>query len=254
MVIDTHAHLADDAFTEDIDEVIAQARVNGVEKILCVADDLNTSLKAVSLRDKYMGVSATVGIHPHHAEKVDESEWPKMRSVLDEKVVSAIGEIGLDYHYDFSGKEAQKNVLKRQLELAKEYGLPVILHSRESEDDVLDMLEKVYQSPVQGVLHSFWGNSDQARRGIDLGLYIGISGAITFKNASGLREVVKKIPVDRMVVETDAPYLAPIPYRGRRNEPKYMISTINSLAQLLDLSVEYVKEKTSNNARELLRI
>jgi TatD DNase family protein len=263
-IIDTHCHLEMNEFNSDREAVIQRAKDAGIEVIITIGSDLEGNKGAVKLSGKYDFVYAAVGIHPHDAKDFSEDifnqikKWAIPPQLLLNKggqqggKVVAVGEIGLDYHYDNSPREIQKEVFKKQLTLAKETGLPAVIHSREAKKDTLDIIK---QSEVtKGVFHCFSGDIDMAERAMATGFYISIAGPVTFKNAKKPREIVKAIPDDYLLIETDAPYLAPEPFRGKRNEPSYLIHTAKVIAELRGISTEDLARITTLNAKRLFGI
>ena len=265
-LFDSHAHLEASQFDDDREEVFVRARQAGVTRILTCGTDLETSRAAVALAAAHPGVWASAGIHPHSASSamvggavagegatIDEGVIAALAEIARSPRVVALGEIGLDYHYDFSPRPAQRAVLTRQLALAADLDLPVILHSRESDDDLRRIVE---DGPVhlRGVLHCFLSEPELAAWALDRGLYLGIAGPITFKNVRQLPGVVRAAPLERLLVETDSPYMAPHPLRGRRNEPAFVIHVATRLAEILDLPPAQVAAQTTANALRLLRI
>ena len=258
MLIDTHAHLTDPKFDEDRDAVLTRAAEQGVRMILVVGDTVDASQAALTLAAGQPGrLFGAAGVHPHHGATFDGASLVALRRLTAHPACVAVGEIGLDYHYDFSPREAQRYAFAAQLDLARERDLPVILHCREAFDDLFAILS---DHPVAGddgpggVLHCFTGDAEQARRAVDMGLRIGVAGMITFKKADALRQALAEVPLERLVVETDAPYLAPHPHRGRRNEPAFTVHTALALAQLRGVSAEQMMAITTENARRLFRL
>lgn len=255
MLVDTHAHIASDAFADDVEAVLERAAAAGVHTVVCVADDVHAAKRGLELAERFGGrVVATAGIHPHQAGAATAEDLAELASIVDGGAVVAVGEMGLDYHYDFAPVDVQQEVFRHQLRLAKRVGLPVILHSRKAEHDVLRILEEEGADEIGGVMHCFWGDAEAARRTLDLGFYIGVGGPVTFKNTGDLREILAEVPLERMIIETDSPYLAPVPYRGKRNEPAYVAETAASLAALLGVPVATVAEQTTANARRLFQL
>jgi TatD DNase family protein len=225
-MIDSHCHLADDAFAEDLAGVIERARGAGVDRALCIlgAGDAKESAAAARVRTLWPSVCFSVGVHPHHAGQFAASAGEAMDAVragVRAEGARAIGEIGLDYHYDFSPRDVQRDVFSAQIALALELGFPIVVHTREANDDTLDVIRNA-GSGVRGVFHCFTGDRALARAALDLGFYISLAGIVTFPRAEELREVARLVPDDRLLVETDAPYLAPVPHRGKRNEPEFV--------------------------------
>ncbi len=235
-MIDSHCHLADDAFVEDLEGVIGRARAAGIDRALCIlsAGDTKESAAAARVRALWPDVKFSVGIHPHKAGDF-AGRLEEARTCLVDGIAAeggrAIGEIGLDYHYDFSPRDVQQAVFRTQVELAIERSLPVIIHTREATDDTFAILRDA-GSALRGVFHCFTGDRAMARAGLDLGFYISLAGIVTFSRAEELREVAKLVPDDRLLVETDAPYLAPVPYRGKRNEPAFVARVVDAVAAL----------------------
>ncbi|MBS4031905.1 MAG: TatD family hydrolase [Clostridiales bacterium] len=253
-LIDTHAHLNDGRFGKDLSEVIGRAAQAGVSTIINVGFDLESSLAAVDLAQKYTSVFAAVGVHPHDAGRVGLGWKDKVRSMAAEKKVVAIGEIGLDYYYNHSSAQAQETVFREQIRLAKELGLPVIIHDRDAHEEVLNILLDEQAWEAGGVFHCFSGNISFVRKCLDLGFYISLAGPVTFKNAADLQAVATEIPTERLLIETDSPYLAPVPYRGKRNEPAYVTAIADYVSKLRGESIKDFAEKTSENARRLFSL
>ena len=263
-LFDSHVHLDSQRFNADREQVIARAVSAGVRYMVTCGTDLTTSEVEVSLAAQHKVVYAAVGVHAHEANSiispasvegkplVDEDCLAQVRELAGRPKVVAIGEIGLDYHYDFSPPPVQRAVLQRQLRLARELELPVILHNRESDTDLRCIVDQV--PPPAGVLHCFLADEAMAAWALDRGLYIGIAGPITFKNVRHLVSIARQAPLDRLLIETDCPYLAPHPQRGRRNEPAYVAYVAAKLAGVLGLSPEDVAKRTAENARRLFGI
>ena len=248
MLIDTHAHLE---MLEDIPQVIERARDTGIERIVAVSSDLISSNKTVEIAEDFPMVFTAVGIHPHEASSFDEEVLSQIEDLCNEQKVVAIGETGLDYHYMHSPRDIQINSFRRHIELAKKLDLPLIIHVREAHDDVLKMLKEEAAWETMGVIHSFTGDYETAKKYIDEGFYISFSGILTFKNAEDIRQAAKKIPIERILIETDSPYLAPIPFRGKRNEPSYIKYVAEKIAELRGISSEKIEEETTANAKNL---
>lgn len=251
MLIDSHCHLNHEQFAGDLPQTVARAEAADVRRMVVVGYDIPSSEQAVGLAERFASVYAAVAVHPHDAKDYDARAEARLRAWAAHPKVVAIGEIGLDYHYDFSPRAAQFAALQAQLALAHEVGLPVIIHCREAYDDVLDVLEAGQVGAVGGVMHCWGGTAAEAERALALGLCLGFGGALTFKNAEPTRTVARAVPSDRLLVETDAPYLAPVPHRGRRNEPAYTRLVAERLADLRGLSWENMAEVTTANARRL---
>ena len=254
MLFDTHAHLDDNRFDEDRDSVIKQCRQEGVELILNAASDIETSVKSIALAKKYDFIYAAVGVHPHSASEMDEDTIPVIASLAENNKVKAIGEIGLDYHYDYSPRDVQKKRFIEQIDLARQLKLPEIVHDREAHGDVMEIFRKNRIKEVGGVLHSFSGSSEMAIECLRMGLYLSISGPVTFQNAKKTVEAVKVIPLDMLLIETDSPYLTPVPNRGKRNYPGYVRYVAEKIAEIKGLSFEEVAYKTKENGKKLFGI
>ncbi|MCF6459462.1 TatD family hydrolase [Clostridium sp. Cult3] len=254
MLIDSHAHLDDTRFDKDRDELIKSLKDVGVDLVINPGADLQSSIKSVSLSEQYDNIYAAVGIHPHSAKEMDESTLEVLKSFTNREKVVAIGEIGLDYYYDNSPRDIQKHRFIEQLDLAKEVDLPVIIHSRDAAGDTFDILKSAQDGSLKGVLHCYSGSVEMALEYIKLGFYISIAGPVTFKNARIVKEVAKTVPMDRLLIETDSPYLTPEPYRGKRNEPVYVRQVAGTIAELRGISFEEVATKTSENTKKLFRI
>jgi TatD DNase family protein len=255
-VIDTHAHLHDSAFDEDRDAVLTRAREAGVEMIVTVGCDLEDSRRAMLLADRAMQ-AWTLGIHPHEAKDAPADIAAAFDDLLSTAPVRpvAIGEIGLDFHYDHSPREAQRRVMEEQLAYARSHDFPVVFHQRESFETFVKILRERWTEGMRGIVHCFTGPPSEARALTqEFGLYLGIGGVVTFKDAQLLREAVRAVGVERLVLETDCPYLAPMPRRGERNEPAFMSYTVDRLCEVLVCERIELLAATSRNARELLSL
>lgn len=250
-IFDTHAHYDDVAFDSDRDELLASMPKNNVKYIINQGTDVETSRFSVSLSEKYPYIYAAVGIHP---EDVDKKESVNdIRELAKHKKVVAIGEIGLDYHYDNTNKELQLNYFKEQLGLANDVDLPVVIHDRDAHKDTLDTLKSI-KIKNTGVIHCFSGSLEMAKELIKLGYYLGFDGPITFKNAKTAIDVLQYTPVDRILIETDSPYLTPVPFRGKRNNSMYLVHVINKIAEIKGLLPEEIAKATMDNAKTLFKI
>jgi TatD DNase family protein len=252
MFVDSHAHIDGEEYDADRDEVVWRAREAGLRAILNVGtgDPHSGQLeRAIAVAEKYEGVYAAVGVHPHDARLFDdEAERRILRLIGESRRVVAWGEIGLDYHYDHSPREVQREVFARQLRLAREAGLPVIIHSREADEDTVNTLREEWTgSPRGGVMHCFGGGLRMLEQVLELGFMISFAGNVTFKKAEDLREAARRVPLDRLFIETDCPYLTPVPFRGRRNEPARVVEVARCLALLHGTSVEALGRLTSDN-------
>ena len=251
MFIDSHAHIDGREFDDDREEVIARAHAAGVSLILNVGTgDPHSGAfeRAVELGKTHESVSTAIGTHPHDARLYDDAAEEKIKNLINNEHVIAWGEIGLDFHYDNSPRDVQIEVFKRQLRAARECNLPVVIHTREAEAETIDILKSEYEGAERrGVFHCFSGSPELAQRAIEIGFMISFSGIVTFKKAEELREVAKQVPLDRLLIETDCPYLTPIPYRGKRNEPAYVVEVARCLAGLHGVELEEMGRITSEN-------
>ncbi|MCX7913705.1 MAG: YchF/TatD family DNA exonuclease [Thermodesulfovibrionales bacterium] len=250
-MIDTHCHLEMEAFDKDREEVIKRAKRVGIEAIITIGSDFESNRKAIELSERYDFVYATVGFHPHEAKNFSEEAFELIKRLSRKEKVLAIGEIGLDYHYDNSPRDLQRDAFIRQLSYAKEIGYPVVIHSRESKSDTLSILKN--SGVNRGVMHCFSGDLDMAKKVMDMGFSISIAGPVTYKNATKLQTIAKTIPDEYLLVETDAPYLTPEPLRGNRNEPSYILHTARFIAKLRGVSEEDIIRITSVNAKKLFK-
>jgi TatD DNase family protein len=251
MIIDSHAHLDMEQFDSDRDEVVQRALSADVGQVITVGIDVNSSLKAISIAESYSPVFATVGIHPHNADVADRRDLKRIQSICAEKKVVAIGEVGLDFYRNLSSRDNQRERFKQQLDIAMRCNLPVVVHVREAHEEVLEILSSLRGDGSRGVIHCFSGDIGLAEAFIEMGYLISIPGTVTFKNASLMHEVAAGIPLDTMLLETDSPFLSPIPYRGRRNEPSLVVHTAQKVADIRGITLEEIATRTSENARQL---
>jgi TatD DNase family protein len=253
MIVDTHAHLDFPDYEDDVGEVIKRAEEAGVECLINVGVNVKSSVKSVELAKRYNHIYASVGIHPHDASNLSREDWAKMEALSRQDVVVAIGETGLDYYRNRSKKDDQKRLFRQHIELAKRENLPVIIHNRDASSDCLEIVRS-YGGKIKGVIHCFSDSKEVANEFLKLGFYISFAGPVTFPNANALRDVVKSVPVERLLLETDCPFLAPQPKRGERNEPSYLRYIIPVFAELHKLSVGDIKRITTHNAKKLFRV
>ncbi len=253
MLFDSHAHIDDEKFDADREEVIARALENGITGILNAASCMASSARGVNLAKQYDHIYAAVGIHPHDAKDAKETDYEQLAVWSREEKVVAIGEIGLDYYYDLSPREVQRQVFIKQIDVARQMDMPIIIHDRDAHGDIVDVLRKEGKG-LTGVLHCFSGSLEMAKEVIKLGFYISIAGPVTFKNAAKLPEIVKEIPLERLLVETDCPYLTPHPHRGKRNEPSYVRFVAEQVANLRGMDVMDLGKATSENAKKIFKI
>ena len=254
MFIDTHVHLNADQYEEDLEEVIQRALDANVTKMVVIGFDRKTIEKAMELSEAYPFIYAVVGWHPVDAIDCTEEDLQWIESLAKHPKVVGIGEIGLDYHWDKSPKDVQQELFRKQIHLAKKVELPIIIHNREATADVVQILKEEGAREVGGIMHCFSGSVETARECIDMNFMISLGGPVTFKNAKTPKQVAEEIPLEHLLIETDAPYLAPHPNRGKRNEPAYVTLVAEEIARLKDMPVEEVAEATTRNALKLFNI
>ena len=258
MLIDTHTHLDDARYNEDREAMIARAREAGVEAFVTIGCDLATSQAAAALATQHPFVYASIGVHPHEVKHILDGWYDELRRLARNKKVVAYGEIGLDYHYNHSSPQEQRERFREQIQLARALRLPVIIHTREAQEDTIAILKEERASEVGGVFHCFSGDAWLAKEALDLGFYLSFSGILTFQSAATLRDIAKTAPLDRLLIETDCPYLTPIPHRGKRNEPAYVALVAQKLAELHaetpGMSIETIGHITTENAKRLFKI
>lgn len=252
-LIDSHCHLDMDDFRCDLQQVIDKAAHHGVSGIVTIGIDLASSQSAVMIARRNKSVRATVGFHPHDADKADPSSLVELAAVVEENADEVVGwgEIGLDYVKKYATPELQRRAFRRQLQMAKELGLPVVIHDREAHDDCLRIISEEGPFERGGIMHCFSGNLDFARRVIDHNFHISIPGIVTYKNADEMQEVAAKVPIERLLVETDGPFLSPEPYRGKRNEPLYTLYTAARIAELREMDIAELAQRTTENCQSL---
>nr|WP_312215981.1 TatD family hydrolase [Clostridioides sp.] len=255
MLFDSHAHLNDERFDEDRDELINSLKEKSVDLVVNPGADIETSKSAVELSKKYDFIYAAVGVHPHDVSDLDDTAIDTLRNLaIENNNVVAIGEIGLDYYYDYSPRDSQKEWFKKQILLANELKLPIIIHDRDAHADTFDIIKEYKSDEIGCVLHCYSGSVELAREYIKLGCYISIPGTVTFKNSRKVREVAREIPLDRLFIETDSPYMAPEPHRGKRNDPSLVAFVADKIAQEKGISYEEVCDKTKENAKKFFKI
>lgn len=255
-IFDTHAHYEDEAFDKDRREILKEIRENGVGRVVNVGSSMKTTLKTADLTETYDFIYGAAGIHPEHVmELEDETVYEKLEICLRKKRIVALGEIGLDYHYeDNPERKVQRKHFERQLELAKKVKKPVIIHSRDAAGDTLDIMKALNAGETGGIIHCFSYGTEMAREFLNMGFYIGIGGVLTFKNAKKLKEVAEYAPLDRIVIETDCPYMAPEPNRGKRNYSGNLIYVVKALADIKGTTEEKIIQTTCNNGNLVYRI
>lgn len=255
-LIDTHAHLDDERFKDDLPAVLERAQQAGVRRVVTIATTARSSVASVALARQFPMLSATVGIQPNHVAEAAPSDWDEVVRLVTEAKVVAVGETGLDRYWEHTPFPQQEDYFARHLDLARKHNLAVVIHCREAEADVLRMLQSAFdrQGPVRGVMHSFTGDRATAEACLAMGLDISFAGMVTYKNAQNLRDVAKTIPLERLLVETDSPYLSPVPLRGKRNEPAHVVHTAACLAAVHGVTVERLAEQATRNARPLFGV
>lgn len=255
-LIDSHAHIQTREFSADVDQVIQRAKEAGVEKIIVVggAGDLSSNAAALELANSYPGLYATIGMHPHDAREVDEEGFQRMEALARNPKVVALGETGLDFYYDHSPRQVQIDLFCRFIQMARQNGLPLVVHIRDAYREASEIIKREGKGDLRGVIHCFTGDYDAAREFLDLGFYLSFTGIITFKNADALRDVARRLPLERILIETDSPYLAPVPHRGKRNEPSLVRCVAETLSQVKGIAFDQAAEATSRNAETLFGI
>ncbi len=254
MIFDTHAHYDDEAFNEDREAVIKSLAAAGVETVVNIGASMASSETTLELTRNYPFIYGTAGVHPSETAELDEEKFQRLKEIVREPKIVAVGEIGLDYYWEKPAHDIQKNWFERQLELAREVNLPVVIHSREAAKDTLEIMKAAKAGDMGGVIHCFSYGKDMAREYLDMGFFLGIGGVLTFKNAKKLREVVEYAPMAQLVLETDSPYMAPEPNRGKRNTSANLPYVVNMMAEIKGLFPEDVIAATEKNARRLYRM
>lgn len=250
--IDQHAHIMDESLLIEIDDVMQRAKENGIIRVMVIALSGEEMDLALRLKSKYEMIDVTCGFHPSDAHNISEKNWKKLEEILKTGEISAVGEIGLDYYWDDSHKEIQKEVFKRQIKLADKYKLPVAIHMRDATQDTYDIIEQC-KPKQKGVMHCYTGSVEMGKRFIEQGFFISLAGPLTFKNAKSNLEVAKALPLDKLLIETDSPYLTPHPHRGKINEPSYVRFVGEKLAKVKNLEIDEVKLQLLNNYNKLYK-
>lgn len=255
-MIDSHCHINTERFDEDRQAVIDRARAAGVDEFIIIgaAGSLDICRSAITMAESDPGIWATVGVHPHDAKVCDEAVLKEVEAMAAHPRVVAVGETGLDYYYDTSPKDVQKQAFKDFIGMARRCDKPLVLHIRDAHDDAMAIIDECGGGEVGGVVHCFTGTFEEAQRWLERGFHLGITGIVTFKNSGDLPRVVTKAPLDRLVIETDSPYLAPVPHRGKRNEPAFVAAVAARIAALRGLGVAEVDQATAENTRRLFRM
>ncbi len=254
MLIDTHAHLNAQEFDEDRDEVIARARENGVSTIINIGFNRETIPTCLELAEKYEFIYAVVGWHPQDAKDMTDSDLEWLEELSRHPKVIGLGEMGLDYYWDTSPRDVQAEVFRKQIRLARKLQMPIVIHNRDAHQDIIDILREEKAEEVGGIMHCFSGSWETAKMALDMNFYISFGGPLTFKNAKKPKEVAVQVPLDRLLVETDCPYLTPHPFRGKRNETGYVRYVAEEMANLHGLSYEEMARITSDNAKRLFKL
>jgi TatD DNase family protein len=255
MYIDTHAHLTFPEFQIDLPEVIRRAKEANVEAVINIALDDEGTRKSIKMAEEYPGfIFNAIGLHPHDASQWNAETYNKLKEIAEKNKIIAIGETGLDYHYKLSPIEQQQMVFRKLLQLAQELDIPAVIHSREAAEDTIKIIREENRGNLKGVMHCFSGDMDLGRWTLDMGLYISFTGNITFPKADKIRQAAKEIPLDRLMIETDCPFLAPQAFRGKRNEPAYVIKVAEKIAEIKGLTAEEVAIATTKNARTLFNL
>lgn len=253
MLVDTHAHLDDLKYENDLDEVVTRAGQYGVTRIISMGDTMAASLNAVKIAEKYEGVFAGAGVHPQEALTLMDGDYDILAQLMTLPKVKVLGEIGLDYYYENASREKQQEIFIRQLDVARQMHMPVSIHDRDAHGDTMAILKKEGKG-LTGSIHCFSGSWEMAKELLKMGWFLGVDGPLTFKNAAKLPEIIAKIPLDRLLLETDSPYLAPVPKRGRRNEPAYVKYIAEKVAEIRNISFEEVAKQTTFNAVNLFNL
>ena len=253
-IFETHSHYDDSAFDDDREELLSSLKSAGVGIVVNSGASLDGCRRTIELTEKYPFIYGTLGVHPDEVGELNEETFFWLKEQLMRPKIVAVGEIGLDYYWDKESHELQKEWFKKQMELAKEVDLPVIVHSREAAQDTFDLIKSEHAGTTGGVIHCFSGSKEMAKEYIKMGYYIGVGGVVTFKNARVLKEVVESIPLERILTETDCPYLAPVPFRGKRNCSAYISYVLDMIAELKGISREEAEQVTYENARNMYRI
>lgn len=254
MLFDSHAHYNDAQFDTDRDDIIDYVNKNGVGMIMNVADSIKSVEKVLDIAEKYPFVYASVGVHPEEVGNLMESDMDYLEKMSEHKKVKAIGEIGLDYYYDDVERDIQKHWFYRQIELAEKVGLPIVVHDRDAHGDCMEILKSFDMKKIGGVMHCFSGSAEMASELVEMGMYIGFGGVVTFKNAKKVRKALETVPLDKILIETDCPYLAPEPHRGTRNNSELMHFTAEKIAEIKGVSKAEIEQATFENAMRLYGI
>jgi TatD DNase family protein len=254
MLIDSHAHLEMPEFKQDLTEVIQRAKASGVEYIFTVGTEKKDWTRALEIAHSYLSVYAVLGVHPHNAREIDDEAYSTLKRLCRDEKVKAYGEIGLDFYRNLSPRAVQLKRFQEQIVLAKELKLPIVIHDREAHQETLGILKSEKAEDCGGIIHCFSGDYHMAKECIEMGFYISVPGTVTFKNTGGFQEIIQRLPLESLLIETDAPFLAPVPFRGKRNEPSYVRYTAQKVAEIKKVSLEKVAEVTTENALRVYRL
>lgn len=254
MIFDTHAHYDDKAFDEDRDQLLSELNQYGIEAVVNIGASISSSKRTIKLTEQYENVYGVIGVHPSDTQDLREDDIAWLKEQSQRQKIVAIGEIGLDYYWDEPDRETQKKWFLRQLDLAREVNLPIVIHSRDAAKDTLDLMKMKHAEEIGGVIHCFSYGIDMAKEFIKMGYYLGIGGVVTFQNAKKVKEVVSDVPIESLVLETDCPYLAPAPYRGKRNASLYLPYVVKEISSIKGISEDQVIEITNQNAKKLYRL
>ncbi len=253
MLVDTHAHLNDEQFDEDRDQVIKRAKETGIETIINIGFNRETIFTTLELIEQYDFIYGAIGWHPNDAHEMTDDDLQWIEELTTHPKILAIGEIGLDYYWDYAPKDVQQEVFRKQIQMAKKVKLPIIIHDRDAHQDICSILKEEGAGEIGGIMHSFSGSVEMAKECMEMGFYISFSGPVTFKNAKKPKEVATETPLDRILVETDAPFLTPEPFRGKRNESSYVRFVAQKIAELKEMDIEQIEKITTENAKRILR-
>jgi TatD DNase family protein len=253
-LVDSHAHLEMTDFRRDLEEIIRRARDSGVDTIFTVGTEKKDWARALEIADSHDSIYAILGVHPHNTKEIDDQTYPALLKLCRHKKVKAFGEIGLDFFRNLSPREIQLKGFREQIGLARDLGLPIVIHDRDAHQETLEILKSERAEECGGIIHCFSGDYEMAKKCLELGFSISVPGTITFKNAEGFKEIVRKLPLESLLVETDAPYLTPVPFRGKRNEPSYVRYTAEKVAEVKKISFQKVAEVTTRNALRVFRL
>jgi TatD DNase family protein len=254
MLIDSHAHLEMPDFEKDLEQVIQRAKESGVGYIFTVGTEKKDWKRALEIANSHPSIYAILGVHPHNAREIDDQTYPTLRELCQSEKVRAYGEIGLDFYRNLSPRDIQLRRFREQIGVARELILPIVVHDREAHRETLEILRSEKAEECGGIIHCFSGDDEMAKKCINMGFLISVPGNITYKNAEGYREIIKKIPLESLLIETDAPFLTPVPFRGKRNEPGYVRYTAQKVAEVKMVSLEKVAEVTTENALRVYRL